>query len=252
MKQIRYSIAPIYPVLGVYAVLCSGYIQVIGNQPDRHSMTERLKHKLEKFLKDNFNGLKLVTPLFYNHPISIRFDLQTDTENAEYFNNVRDRAATIFNAAFGDNDNVYVVIQRATFNRSKIRPKNYLFRQISNPKEIDFQKLFRPYPPEWHIEKWNRAIIKTVTSDINSQNIIKGISYKDFPTSGKAIFEEVYFINLDRKTIFNMYDDRGCDLLAADKDTLLPIYEKLNHLILDHDRKKIDEKFNKLSAAGNL
>ena len=49
-----------------------------------------------------------------------------------------------------------------------------------------------------------------------------------------------------------MYDDRGCDLLAADKDTLLPIYEKLNHLILDHDRKKIDEKFNKLSAAGNL
>ena len=176
MKQIRYSIAPIYPVLGVYAVLCSGYIQVIGNQPDRHSMTERLKHKLEKFLKDNFNGLKLVTPLFYNHPISIRFDLQTDTENAEYFNNVRDRAATIFNAAFGDNDNVYVVIQRATFNRSKIRPKNYLFRQISNPKEIDFQKLFRPYPPEWHIEKWNRAIIKTVTSDINSQNIIKGIS----------------------------------------------------------------------------
>ncbi|MEM0543913.1 hypothetical protein WFZ85_14980 [Flavobacterium sp. j3] len=30
MKQIRYSIAPIHPVLGVYALLCSGYIQVSG------------------------------------------------------------------------------------------------------------------------------------------------------------------------------------------------------------------------------
>jgi hypothetical protein len=215
-------------------------------------MTERLKHKLDKFLIDNFHGLKLVAPLFYNYPIDIRFDLQTDTENTEYFKNVHERASTIFNSAFGGDDNVYIVIQRATFNRSKIRPNGYLFRQISNPKEIDFQKLFRPYPPEWHIGKWNRAIIKTLTSDINSENIIKGISYSDFPTSGRAIFEEVYFVNLDRKIIFHMYDDRGCDLLAADKDTLLPVYKKLNHLILNHDRKEIDEKFNKLVTAGNL
>lgn len=207
-------------------------------------MSKKLKHKLGNFLRDNFNDLKLVRPLFYNHPFGIRFDLQTDTDNdPQYFKNVLDRATAVFKEAFESKDKVLVVVQQATFNRSKIRKKSYLFKQLNNPKEIDWQKLYRPYPIEWHIEKWNRAIVETTIENINYSNILEALGYQDFPGLGKAISAEVYFINLDKKLIFNMYDDRGCDVIASDKNSISPIYKKLNHLILDYDRKQIDAVF---------
>ncbi|MEM0544072.1 hypothetical protein WFZ85_15885, partial [Flavobacterium sp. j3] len=55
MKQIRYSIAPIHPILGVYAVLCSGYIEVTSN-----FMTRREKRQLTR---ENQKKVKIYKPI---------------------------------------------------------------------------------------------------------------------------------------------------------------------------------------------
>jgi hypothetical protein len=45
-----------------------------------------------------------------------------------------------------------------------------------------------------------------------------------------------------------MYDDRGLDIIAADKETLRPIYLTFNNWILEHDRKEIDKQFENENA----
>lgn len=47
----------------------------------------------------------------------------------------------------------------------------------------------------------------------------------------------------DKKLTFQMYDDRGLDVIAADKEILRPIYKKHNDLILGYDRERIDKQF---------
>ena len=85
---------------------------------------------------------------------------------------------------------------------------------------------------------------------IHHQNILTAIGNTDFPPrkprlDNNSILtnKEVYFINIDKKLIFHMYDDRGLDLIAADKESLKSIYEKYNDWILDNDRKKIQKQF---------
>ncbi|MPN35793.1 hypothetical protein SDC9_183295 [bioreactor metagenome] len=43
--------------------------------------------------------------------------------------------------------------------------------------------------------------------------------------------------------MLHLYDDRGLDIVAYDKATLIPIYNKLNKWILEYDRKQIDKMF---------
>ncbi|WP_236809626.1 DUF3885 domain-containing protein [Bacillus glycinifermentans] len=43
--------------------------------------------------------------------------------------------------------------------------------------------------------------------------------------------------------VFHLYDDRGCDVIAARKEDLEPLYSRLNEWILDVDRDRIDRLF---------
>ncbi|MEI4525718.1 DUF3885 domain-containing protein [Priestia megaterium] len=53
----------------------------------------------------------------------------------------------------------------------------------------------------------------------------------------------IYFINLSKKKIFHLYDDRGCDVLASSKESIRFLYEEYNNWILDYDREEIDLLF---------
>ncbi|MGX7381869.1 MULTISPECIES: DUF3885 domain-containing protein [unclassified Bacillus (in: firmicutes)] len=54
---------------------------------------------------------------------------------------------------------------------------------------------------------------------------------------------DIYLINLSKQMIFHLYDDRGCDLIAADPEHLRPVYEGLQHWLLDYDRAQMDQLF---------
>ncbi|WP_342572261.1 DUF3885 domain-containing protein [Paenibacillus sp. FSL R5-0749] len=53
----------------------------------------------------------------------------------------------------------------------------------------------------------------------------------------------MYFINISKKTIFHIYDDRGCDVISASREELVDIYSEYNDWILDYDRDKINNIF---------
>ncbi|GGD36435.1 DUF3885 domain-containing protein [Flavobacterium orientale] len=211
------------------------------------------KQEYRKFLNDNFKGLRLRKPLFYSWDFGLRFDLQVGkTDTDEYFQEVTRRASTIFKTAFADSDNLFLVFMDYKYKRRKIRFSNFSFKQINSLEktEISYSKELQLYEPDDKFDIRNIAIIKLATDRINYKNILKAIGHTDFPSrqprldqNGFLTGKEIYFVNIDKKLIFHMYDDRGLDIISADKETLRPIYKKHNDWILDYDREQIDKQF---------
>ncbi len=232
------------------------------------------KQEYRQYLSDNFKGLRLRTPLFYSWDFGLRFNLQTgetsnssrqvldgegnviplvgDTDTDEYFQEVTKRASTIFQSVFADSDKIFLVFMDYKYKRRKIKFSNYTFKQIDKLKktEVIFTKEKRLYEPDDKFDIRNIAIIKLTVARINQKNILTAIGNSDFPprkprldNNGFLTSKEIYFVNIDKKLIFHMYDDRGLDLVSADKETLRPIYKKHNDWILDYDRKRIDKQF---------
>ena len=212
-----------------------------------------VKEEYRLLLRNNFNGLRLRKPLFYSWNTGLRFDLQVENTNTdEYFEEVNRRASTIFQTAFDSSDKIFVIFMDYKYRRQKIRNSNFVFKQIQNLKntEITYTKEKQIYQPDEKFDIRNVAIIKTLVERVNFRSILTAIGNSDFPERKprleiSSVFsaKEVYFINIDKKLIFNMYDDRGLDLIAAEVETLRPIYEKHNDWLLEYDRKKIDNMF---------
>ena len=190
--------------------------------------------------------------MFGSWDFGLRFDLQVgETDTDEYFKEVTRRSSTIFQTAFDDSDEVFLVFMEYKYKRTKIRFSNFTFKQINNLKktEISYSKETRLYEPDDKFDIRNIAITKLTVDRINYKNILTAIGHSDFwprqPRLGNESLtsKEIYFVNIDKKLIFNMYDDRGLDIISADKETLRPIYKKHNDLILDYDRKQIDKQF---------
>lgn len=219
----------------------------------KNNYVSTILKEYEQFLRTNFKELRLRTPLFYRWDFGLRFDLQTEeTGTNEYFQEVTKRASTIFHSVFASSDKVFLVYMDYKYKRQKIRLLNFTFKQIENLQqtEISYTKEKRLYEPSDKFEVRNIAIVKLTADRIHHQNILTAIGNTDFPPriprlDNNSILtnKEVYFINIDKKLIFHMYDDRGLDLISADKESLRSIYEKYNDWILDNDREKIQKQF---------
>lgn len=211
------------------------------------------KQKYRQFLNDNFKGLRLRKPLFYSWDFGLRFDLQVgETNTDEYFEEVTRRASAIFETAFDNSDNVFLIFMDLKYKRRKIRFSNFTFKQIDNLQktEISYSKEFRLYEPDDKFDIRNIAIIRLTADRIDYKNILTAIGHTDFPPrqprldqNGFLTGKEIYFVNIDKKLIFHMYDDRGLDIISSDKETLRPIYKQHNDWLLDYDRERIDKQF---------
>lgn len=211
------------------------------------------KQEYRKFLNDNFKGLRLRKPLFYSWDFGLRFDLQVgETDTDQYFKEATRRASTIFKTAFDNSDKMFLVFMDYKYKRRKIRFSNFIFKQIDSlgKTEVTYSKEFRLYEPHDKFDIRNVAIIKLTIDRVKYKNILTAIGHTDFPSrqprldqNGFLTGKEIYFVNIDKKLVFHMYDDRGLDIISAKKETLRPIYKKHNDWILDYDREQIDKHF---------
>ena len=214
-----------------------------------------LKQEYRQFLEENFRGLIIKAPLFFNWDNALRFDLQVgETNTDEYFQEVERRAIALFEAAFKPEERIYLVLQERTDKRGKIRFSNYCFKQIKGltKEELTYFKVHRLYEPADKTDIWNVAVAKLTTDRVNYRNILAAISVVDFPprqprldSRGFLTHKEVFFMNIDRKLIYYMYDDRGLDIVAKNRETLLPIYNGFNDWILEYNREQIDNALKK-------
>lgn len=196
-----------------------------------------------QYIKEHFNDIKFRGPLFNNinyRKHSLRFELgQGDTTTNSYFTEAITKAVKIFKSVFDENDTIYIILNDFRYKRRKIRFGNYLFKQIENLSKSEIV-YFRNY-----------AVIKCTSERVNFENIISAIANADFPPREPRLdnypiaSKEIYFININKYIIVHMYDDRGLDILAQEKDKLTSLYHKFNNYIPDYNRKNIDMIFNK-------
>ncbi|MBB5395426.1 DUF3885 domain-containing protein [Mucilaginibacter sp. AK015] len=213
--------------------------------------------KTHEFLNENFPGLDFRIPLFYNWDNALRFDLEHDIDDDPdsvcYFNEVIKRAITLFEESFAPDDQAFFILRQYKLKRRKIRVGNYFFKQLSDFKKDDVNyyttKSFS-HPNEDLIDASNVALGKIKVSQLNYSNVLSAIALSYQPTvksferfSDINLPFQIFFINIGKKLIFHMYDNRGLDILSSNIDYIKPHYTKFNDWILDYDRVKINHIF---------
>lgn len=203
---------------------------------------------LEKIKNKN-----LEHPLFYRCPIGIRFEIGGEVPvflesngseekvlNDEYIELAFQRAKRIYDELPQSPD-----ILRIDIYSDKIEQGN---KQQSVRSML--KKILLPSHEE-RLKNRNtedgQCIVYELYWDLSRIDFLPDLLLKEIIKADlggiSALVSNVYFANKEEVFLFHVYDDRGADLVAEDKKTLFPIYQKWNQWILDYDRKKIDSLF---------
>ncbi|MET3318884.1 DUF3885 domain-containing protein [Peribacillus butanolivorans] len=206
--------------------------------------------EFEKYMETNFPNLSLRPALFYSWDIGIRFELgvewkiEYDFENSPYLKGVYKRAINLFKSLHLDDEEIFVVANVNDYGDKKVN----IFYPFVRDKDVLYKLKHKVIPyvfPEDDEEGryiTHRFMLRCKTSDIRYVPLLKAICNQDMGIR-PSIFHDIFFININRETIFHVYDDRGCDLLAKSAETIRDTYNKYNGWILDYDREEIDKVF---------
>ncbi|PES85184.1 hypothetical protein CN504_11895 [Bacillus anthracis] len=203
--------------------------------------------RLNGYMLETFPNLELRPPLFYNGDIGIRFKLGVNYdynniyENCPYLEGVYNRAITLFQSLHSKTDDIYIVVDVNDFaDGETFKHKLNIFSKYVKEKSDLFklQKNTIPYvfpeDDEDGLYKTHRFTLKCKVSDLKYIPMLKAICNQDMGIK-PSIFHRVYFINVNKNTIFHIYDDRGCDVLATSPNTIRDMYHTYNGWILDYD-----------------
>ncbi|MFP3845670.1 DUF3885 domain-containing protein [Priestia filamentosa] len=218
---------------------------------------------LHSFLEKHFEGLVLKPALFYSWKYSIRFEMSNPSISyyeKEHLEQAFHRSIRLFENVFGEKDEILFVTDVHTTNKDLFlqkRPLNVYLKYIKDKQrllQLSHQPLPYVFQDENEIEEddqftTHRFVLSCKKTELKYVQLLKAISYEDFAhpstilkTNPKSGYD-IYLVNLSKRMIFHLYDDRGCDVLASNKESLCFLYEEYNHWILDYDREEIDLVF---------
>ena len=182
---------------------------------------EDLKKKFDESLKQI--GLKeLPCAVFYSATVGIRFQIGGDEDiylgdhrkpNGAYIENAVDRALKI-----------YAQLPAAPDILRVDDCPNLAIPGLPKPEQKNGTSCY------WNISSGTPFLRKLFREIVKAEIDSTGI---------EDLVSNVYFLNSEKSVLFHLYDDRGADVVAADKDILRPLYKSCNEWILDYDREQI-------------
>lgn len=209
---------------------------------------------LNDFMSESFPNLELRPPVFYSWDVGIRFELGVGWKKEyiypdnPYVIGCYKRAITLFEFIHSSDDELLVVMDINDFDKGRNlhrKLKNFSpYVEKSLLYTLNHKKIPYVFPEDDDEGKYNthRFTLKCQTSDFKYKSLLKAICNHDVGLK-PSVFHRVYFINMTKKTIFHVYDDRGCDVLATSPETIRELYETYNDWILNHNRPEIDKLF---------
>ncbi|MFE8697394.1 DUF3885 domain-containing protein [Cytobacillus sp. FJAT-53684] len=219
-----------------------------------------MNNLLSQFMNESFDSLTLRPPLFYLWKYGIRFEISMPWAEHEDKNNLKqmeERMKGIFNEVFNERDEMLLITdihceRNDTFLQN--RPTK-VYQKYIKEKSLRYTLQHKMLPSVFLEDEededmvTHRFVLPCRKTDIRYQPLLTAISYEDFPHPSRILKGfprngiDIYFINITRKMIYHLYDDRGCDVIASNKEELRPLYEKFNDWILDYDRERINQLF---------
>lgn len=211
---------------------------------------------LKTYLAEHFPNLTLEKPpLFYDWDVAIRFELGNPLmfgmSTEHYMEQVYYRSLELFKALHDQEDEVLLITQAYFADKPKHKVKKLnLYSKYIKKKEpiralrleilsgLDCEPDEIPDPRNNMYRYWTKCRVE----DLKYNQLIKAICNHDVGIK-PMIYHRVYFINISKKTIFHIYDDRGCDVISASREELMDIYKEFNGWILDYDRARINNVF---------
>lgn len=190
-------------------------------------------NELEEFITKYFPDLQLRIPLYYNWGLGIRFELNTKTEfgaDRQLLHQIYSRAITIFEDCFVSSNGIWFLVRRE--DDLKITRRGRFFAKYLHSETLAELRYIKINDSHYYGLKckYNNIRYKKLLQDL--ANFEMGIK--------PATNEECFFINIDQKIIFNMYDDRGVDVIGPSIQSIRELYLRHDAWILDYDREKID------------
>lgn len=212
------------------------------------------KISLDKYLNEKFPLLALKQPLFYNFPVGIRFDLGGDLEVCEgRIEQCYTRSYTLFNEINKVGDKLFVVLFLDSCSEFPIsKSESEIFKVFKNYfYGIDFSaNIYKDVldyrykePGDVDDTKRYRFYISCKVEEIDIKEMIVAKLNQDIGNN-PCLIGDLYLINQSNNTIFNIYDDRGLDIVANSKDTLIQVYKKYKKWTLEYDREIIEQRFS--------
>lgn len=209
---------------------------------------------LDRFMKEQFPTIKLKSPLFYNSPIAIRFDLggnfflEIEKEKVE---DVIYRSLTLFKALNSNMDDIFVITfvdywddePISSIEEGVTKKLNKTIKSVTdykiNKNQLEHRYKDDDYDDTVTFRYWTK--IKVLNLDV--EELIRGKIYSIISEDEYSSIGDLFIVNSSNNTIFHLYDERGLDIVSQKKETITNLYEDFEKWILEFDRKRIDEIF---------
>jgi hypothetical protein len=190
--------------------------------------------KLERYLQTEFQNVTLFEDSFVGKELSIRLELEknlyqlkdgSDDINFDYFHSVYEKSIALFEDIFREEEQFYLVTHvRSELNFAQktatkvfhhLKHKNDKYKMEYKKKVINEEEKIIQY-----------AVLLPSKDALDYRMLIKAICNQDFKDLQPRLrhkytyYPEVFFVNVDRNIILNIFDDRGCFVLFSDEGEL--------------------------------
>lgn len=219
--------------------------------------------QLNEYLHTYFPGVDLKPSLYHQWPIGLHFGLggdlyqfieESDELNMEMFEQVYSQTQSIFKDLFADEDAVFLVTNTYKHKAHHENQRIKVYQRNLKDKKLKYRIKQKTLPYVFDEEDdadeyyTSRYSLKCQTRDFNAKRLIQASCNEDFPLSPKfgrnyVYYPDVFFVNKTKNVIFFIYDDRGCEVIASDLETIRPLYEKYGDWIPEYNQEEINERF---------
>ncbi|WP_214857582.1 hypothetical protein [Exiguobacterium sp. s191] len=196
----------------------------------------------EQYLHQRYGNVNLFDRSFVEKDFVIHVDLvkdlyqlkkDSDEINEEYFKQAYQKSNELFEDLFREAEPHYFVVhvrsERDKYQKSATKVFHHL-RRREDQYNIKFVE--RVIDEEEQVSEY--AVFLPNKTALDYKRVIKAICNQDFPPlqprfrQTYTYYPEVFFVNVDRNIVMNIYDDRGCFLLFGDSVTY-DVFKKKYH-----------------------
>ncbi len=209
---------------------------------------------IDNYMKKQFPDIELKSPLFYNPPITIRFDLggnffyEIEKEKVE---DVIYRSLTLFKALNSNMDDVFVITFVDYWDDEPItsveeevtKTLNKAIKSVTDYKINKNQLEYRYKDDDSEDIVTFRYWTKIKVLNLDVEELLRGKIYSAISEDEYSSIGDLFIVNSSNNTIFHLYDERGLDIVSQKKETITNLYKDFEKWILEYDRKRIDEIF---------
>ncbi|MED3539927.1 DUF3885 domain-containing protein [Bacillus toyonensis] len=222
--------------------------------------------QLKEYMNQTFPGVTLVPSIYSQWENHLHFDFGkdkyqivegTDDLNMEYFSQLYTDNKYLFEDIFLKEDVVFVVANVYRFKKENIKTpqKVNIYNKYIKKRDLKFRirqetLSFLFEDEEADLYCTSQFSLKCLAEDIKYELLIQAVNHKDFPDlyprfgrKKEVSYPDVFLINATKDIVMFIYDDRGCEVIAKNKEIIRGLYEKYKEWIPVYERESIDSLF---------